>query len=150
MRIAFIIIMTLIAVPQLFAQTYLVDKVVARVGGENILLSEVEDEYAYMVASKAKINGDAKCEILKNLIAQKLIVYQAKLDSVEVTEEEVESQLNFRFESILRQMNGDEAFFEDYYGATIGEMKERFREDQRQKLLAERMQSKLIDNVTIT
>ena len=150
MRIAFIIIMTLIAVPQLFAQTYLVDKVVARVGGENILLSEVEDEYAYMVASKAKINADAKCEILKNLIAQKLIVYQAKLDSVEVTEEEVESQLNFRFESILRQMNGDEAFFEDYYGATIGEMKERFREDQRQKLLAERMQSKLIDNVTIT
>lgn len=131
-------------------QTYLIDKVIARVGGESILLSEVEDEYAYMVASKAKINAGAKCEILKNLIAQKLIVYQAKLDSVEVTDEDVESQLNFRFESILRQMNGDEAFFEDYYGATVNEMKERFREDQRQKLLAEKMQASLIDKVSIT
>ncbi|MBK8701356.1 MAG: peptidylprolyl isomerase [Saprospiraceae bacterium] len=132
------------------AQSYLIDKVIARVGGENILLSEVEDEYAYMVTSKATVTPDAKCEILKNLIAQKLIVYQAKLDSVEVTEEEVESQLSFRFESILRQMNGDEAFFREYYGATVNEMKERFREDQRQKLLAEKMQTQLIDNVSIT
>ena len=93
MKIAYTIIITLTAFLHVSAQTYLVDKVVARVGGENILLSEVEDEYAYMVASKAKINGDAKCEILKNLIAQKLIVYQAKLDSVEVTDEEVESLL---------------------------------------------------------
>lgn len=140
----------ILLVQVVFGQSYLIDKVVARVGGENILLSEVEDEYAYMVASKAKISANAKCEILKNLIAQKLIVYQAKLDSVEVSDEDVESQLNFRFESILRQMNGDEAFFQDYYGATIGEMKERFREDQRQKLLAEKMQAKLIDNVSIT
>ena len=145
-----LLLFILLAFGSLSGQSYLIDKVVARVGGENILLSEVEDEYAYMVASKAKISANAKCEILKNLIAQKLIVYQAKLDSVEVTEEDVESQLSFRFESILRQMNGDEAFFEDYYGATVNEMKERFREDQRQKLLAEKMQAKLIDNVSIT
>lgn len=145
-----LLLFILLAFGSLSGQSYLIDKVVARVGGENILLSEVEDEYAYMVASKAKISTNAKCEILKNLIAQKLIVYQAKLDSVEVTEEDVESQLSFRFESILRQMNGDEAFFEDYYGATVNEMKERFREDQRQKLLAEKMQAKLIDNVSIT
>ena len=132
------------------AQSYLVDKVVARVGGELILLSEVEDEYSYMVASKAKVGPEVKCEILKNLIAQKLIVYQAKLDSVEVKEEDVEAQLNFRFESILRQMNGDEEFFKEYYGASVNEMKERFREDQRQKLLAERMQGKLINSVSIT
>lgn len=134
----------------LAAQQYLVDKVVARVGSEYILLSEIEDEYSYTSANNPKITPEMKCEIIKNLIAQKLIVYQAKLDSVEVKDEEVETQLAYRFESILRQMNGDETFFKEYYGATISEMKDRFREDQKQKLLAERMQAKLIDNVTIT
>ncbi len=132
------------------AQPYLVDKVVARVGSEYILLSEIEDEYSYMAANNPKSNPEMKCEIIKNLIAQKLIVYQAKLDSVEVKDEEVETQLAYRFESILRQMNGDETFFKEYYGATVAEMKDRFREDQKQKLLAEKMQAKLIDNVTIT
>lgn len=132
------------------AQSYLVDKVVARVGSEYILLSEIEDEYSYIAANNPKVQPEMKCDIIKNLIAQKLIVYQARLDSVEVKEEEVETQLTYRFESILRQMNGDEAFFKEYYGATVSEMKDRFRDDQRQKLLAERMQGKLIDNVTIT
>jgi peptidyl-prolyl cis-trans isomerase SurA len=47
-------------------------------------------------------------------------------------------------------MNGDEAFFEEYYGATISEMKERYRDDQRHKILAERMQQKLISEIDIT
>lgn len=128
----------------------LVDKVVARVGSENILLSEVEDEYGYLKTSKPTTDPSVKCDIINNLIAQKLIVYQAKVDSVEVTDEEVETQLDFRFESILRQMNGDEDFFKEYYGATVSEMKDRFREDQKQKILAERMQSKLIDKISIT
>lgn len=128
----------------------LVDKVVAKVGSENILLSEIEDEYGYLKTSKQNVDPSVKCDILTNLIAQKLIVYQAKVDSVEVTDEEVETQLDFRFESILRQMNGDEEFFKEYYGATVSEMKDRFREDQKQKILAERMQSKLIDKISIT
>lgn len=135
----------------LSAQQYLVDKVVARVGSEYILLSEIEDEYSFLKANKTEnLNPEKKCEILKNLIAQKLIVYQAILDSVQVTDEEVESQLNFRFDNILRQMNGDEAFFKEYYGATVNEMKDRYRQDQKNKILSDKMQGKLIDKVQIT
>ncbi len=134
-----------------YAQPFLVDKVIARVGSEYILLSEIEDEYSYMAAANpTTTKPEMKCNIIKNLVAQKLIVYQAKLDSVEIKEEEVESQLNYRFESILRQMNGDEAFFKEYYNATVNEMKDRFRDDQRQKILAEKMQAKLIESVKIT
>lgn len=75
---------------------------------------------------------------------------QAKLDSIEVKDEEVQSQLDYRFESILRQMNGDENYFKEFYGASVSEMKERYREDQRQKILAERMQGQLIEEVKIT
>jgi len=135
---------------QLIGQSYLVDKVVAKVGSEFILLSEVEDQYAYALTQDPTLEVDAKCSILENLIAQKLIIYQAKLDSVEVSDEEVEAQLSLRFDNILRQMNGDEEFFVDYYGASVAEMKERYRDDQKQQILAERMQMKLLNSVTIT
>ena len=133
-----------------FGQSYLVDKVVAKVGSEFILLSEVEDQYAYSLTQDPTLGEEIKCQILDNLIAQKLIIYQAKLDSVEVSDQEVEAQLELRFDNILRQMNGDEEFFAEYYGAGVAEMKERYRDDQKQQILAERMQMKLINSVTIT
>jgi peptidyl-prolyl cis-trans isomerase SurA len=132
------------------AQNLLIDKVVARVGAESILLSEIEDEFSYIKASKKDVSPDVKCDIIKNMIVQKMIIWQAKLDSIEVKDEDVEAQLGYRFDNILQKMNGDEKFFEEYYGATVNEMKERFRDDQRQKMLADRMQSKLIDKVNIS
>jgi len=132
------------------AQSKLVDKVVAKVGSEYILLSEIEEEFSYAKSKDPSLSDDIKCVILDNVIAQKLVVYHAKIDSVEITDEEVQVQLDYRFESILRQMNGDEAFFEDYYGASISEMKNRFRDDQRHKILAEKMQYKLMSSIEIT
>ena len=117
----------------------LIDKVVAKVGSEHILLSEIEEEFSYAKSKDPGLSDDVKCIILDNMIAQKLVIYHAKVDSVEITDAEVEQQLDFRFESVLRQMNGDEAFFEEYYGASIEEMKERYRDDQRHKILAEKM-----------
>lgn len=145
-----IILMVFSVMCTIGAQTEMIDKVIAKVGSEYILLSEVEEEFIYAKSKDPKITDDVKCMILENIIAQKLIVYHAKLDSVDVSEEEVEAQLNYRFEAILKQMNGDEAFFQEYYGATITEMKERYRDDQYQKLLADRMQQKLISEVDIT
>lgn len=131
-------------------QEQLIDKVVAKVGSEYILLSEIEEEYSYAKSKDPSLPEDAKCIILDNMIANKLVVYHAKVDSVEISDSEVEAQLGYRFESILRQMNGDESFFEEYYGASVAEMKERFRDDQRHKILAEKMQQKLISEVEIT
>ncbi len=128
----------------------LLDKVIAKVGSEYILLSELEGQYAYIKESNPGITEDAKCDMMENLIAQKIIVYQAKLDSLEVSDEELDAQLSYRFESILRQMNGDEEFFQDYYGATVNEMKDRYRDEQEQQILSERMQQKLIAEVNIT
>jgi len=115
--------------------SFLVDKVIAKVGSEFILLSEVEDQYAYAIGQDPSLDESIKCEILDGLVAQKLIIYQAKLDSVEVIDQEVDAQLDLRFDNVLRQMNGDEEFFREYYGATVAEMKERYRDDQKQQML---------------
>jgi len=132
------------------AQAYLLDKVVAKVGSEFVLLSDIEDQFAYAKTQDPSLAEDVKCQILDNAIAQKVIIYHAKLDSVEVSTEEVEAQLDFRFDNILRQMNGDEEFFTEYYGASVSEMKERYRDDQKQQILAERMQGLLINSVRVT
>ena len=139
-----LVIITIFSASLTNLQGQLVDKVVAKVGSEHILLSEIEEEFAYAKSKEPEISNDVKCIILDNMIAQKLVIYHAKVDSVEITDAEVETQLDYRFESVLRQMNGDEAFFEEYYGATIAEMKERYRDDQKHKILAEKMQYKLI------
>ena len=131
-------------------QQLLVDKVICKVGSEFITLSDIEEEFQYAKAAQTDLTDDARCGLLESAIAQKVLIYQAKLDSVEVSDDEVEQQLTLRFESILRQMNGDEQFFKEYYGATVNEMKDRYRDDQRQKILAERMQFQLIQDISIT
>lgn len=139
-----------ISLAGLQAQPMVVDKVIAKVGSELVLLSDLEDQYQYIVKQEADVPREAKCNIMENLIAQKVIVYQAKVDSVEVSDAELDAQLDYRFESILRQMNGDEQFFKDYYGVTISEMRERVRDDQEQQILSEKMQGSLIGSVRIT
>ena len=145
-----ILIIAVIATSAMAQGPVLLDKVVSRVGSEYILLSELEGQYAYVKESNPGVTEDAKCEMMENLIAQKIIVYQARLDSIEVSDEELDAQLTYRFESILRQMNGDEQFFQEYYGASINEMKERYKDEQKQQILSERMQQKLISEVNIT
>ncbi len=144
------LILLTVQLNSVYSQQQLVDKVVARVGSEFISLSDIEEEYQYTKSVEPNLTVDAKCGIMQSAIAQKVLIYQAKLDSVEVSDTEVESQLDLRFSSILRQMNGDENFFKEYYGATVKEMKDRYRDDQKQKILAERMQYQLIDEVKIT
>lgn len=146
--IAFIVIS--IATSGHLSAQYIIDKVVAKVGGEIVLLSDIEDQISYIKSNGGTLTGDESCQILNSVIAQKLIVHQAKLDSIEVLPAEVEAQLNYRFDNVLAQMNGDESFFEEYYGADIQEMKNKYREDQKQQILLERMQQQLISNVRVT
>jgi len=124
--------------------------VIAHVGGEFVLLSELEEQYALLAERQGKIPQDARCYILDNIMTQKLLVNQAKLDSVVVSDEEVEAQLNARIEQILDYMGGDVSQFEGYYGQTVNEVKESFRDDLRSQLLSERIRSQVMLDIKVT
>jgi len=128
----------------------IIDKVIATVGGELILLSEVEEQRALMEAQQGKSNPDSRCQIMDQLLTNNLLLNQSKLDSIEVTDQEVEAQLDARIERILSYMNNDVSQFEAYYGASINDVKERFREDLQNQLLIERMRSQILSSVTVT
>ncbi len=135
----------------LFAQEKkLVDKVIAQVGSEIILLSDVETEYNYLKSMNQASGKDTKCIILEQIMAQKLLLDQAKLDSIEVSDDQVDGQLTLRMDAILRQMGGDEELFKQYYGKSVAEMKEIYRQDIKNKLLAENMQQVLLEKINIT
>jgi len=134
----------------LFAQPQVIDKVVATIGGELILLSDVEEQHALTEAQQGVVPENARCAILENIMVTKLLLNQAKLDSVEVSDDEVETQLNTRIDRILTLMNNDMTQFEAYYGQTISQVKEQFREDLRNQILVERMRSKVMTGITVT
>ncbi len=70
-------------------QPEIIDQVVAKVGGEIILLSDIESQFALMKSEQGSLPEEARCLILDNLMTQKLLLNQARIDSIEVGDEEV-------------------------------------------------------------
>ena len=134
----------------LSAQKQVIDKVVGTVGGELILLSEIEEKYALAQSQQSDLPADARCRILDQVMSDKLLINQARLDSVEVSPSDVEDQLNARIEQILAYMNNDVSQFESYYGQTINEVKDQFREDLMNQMLQQRMQAGILNSVNVT
>ena len=134
----------------LFGQREIIDKVVATVGGEIVLLSDVEEQRALLQAQQGTLPENARCLILDQIMAQKLLVNQAKVDSLVLAEAEVDAQLEARIDQILEYMNGDVTAFEDYYGQTVAEVKASFREDLRDQILSERMRGQIMADVSVT
>lgn len=150
MKSVFSVFFALLAGLSCLAQPEVIDKVVATVGGELVLLSEVEEQYALMEAQQGVVPEGLRCNIMDQLMANKLLLNQAKLDSIQVSEEEVEAQLDARIERILGFMNNDVTQFEAYYGQTVNQVKEQFREDLRSQILIDRMRGQVMQSVSVT
>lgn len=134
----------------LSGQIQVMDKIIATVGGELVLLSELEEQYALALSQKSDIPQNARCEILEQLLTSKLLINQSKLDSIEVGDDEVENQLAARIDRILSFMNNDIKQFEEYYGQSVNDVKEQFRTDLKNQLLSERMRGDIMKDITIT
>lgn len=136
--------------PSIIEDGRTIEKVIAKVGGEYILYSELMGAFQYQKQNTPEITEEALCPILEQMIAQRILINQAKLDSIIVSDNEIEGQLDARITNILGMMGNDEERFVEYYGKSIVEVKEDFREDIKQQLLAERIQRTLINEVVIT
>ncbi|WP_020569259.1 peptidylprolyl isomerase [Neolewinella persica] len=135
----------------LSAQSTVIDQVIARVGGEYILLSDLEEQFALAASqSNEELPADARCQMLDQLLVGKLLLNQSKLDSIEVTDAEVESQLTARIDRILSYMQGSIEQFEDYYGQSITATKEQFREDLREQIATDRIRGTVVRGVKVT
>ncbi|PLW89464.1 MAG: hypothetical protein C0154_11405, partial [Mucilaginibacter sp.] len=69
------------------------DKIAAVVGGNIVLQSDIELQYAQYIVSGQQPNPAIKCVILQNQLTQKLLAQQAVIDSVQVKDEEVDAEV---------------------------------------------------------
>ena len=134
----------------MYAQPEVIDKVVATIGGEIVLLSEVEEQYALMSSQGRPVTDETRCFILEQQLANKLMIHQAKLDSIEIDDSEVETQLDARIEQILGYMNGSTEQFEAYYGQSVEKVRDEFRQDLKEQLLQDRMRGQIMSDVVVT
>ncbi len=134
-----------------FSQDKVIDQVVATVGKNIILESDIENQY-YTYRMQGNISGGestVKCQILESLLFQSLLLNKAEVDSIEITESQIESSMDQRLRYFIAQFGSKEAF-EDYYGKTIIEFKEEFRDEIRNQLLIESAQLSITANVNVT
>lgn len=129
--------------------TLLVDKVVGVVGDNIILLSDIELQYEQMAAENPAVPEEFKCEILNQMLTQKLFLQQAKIDSINISEDEIEGELNRRIR-YFTSMIGSVEKLEEYYGKSILAIKDEFRKDIADQLLAQRMQGNIFGKVQVT
>ena len=123
------------------------EQIIAVVGNEIILQSDVDAQLFQMEASGMPVTD--VCPVVDQLMLQKLLLHQARLDSIMVDDGEVASQIDRRLEYYVRMFGSIEAF-EAEYGKTVAAWKAEFREPMREQIMADRMQGEIEGQVRAT
>jgi peptidyl-prolyl cis-trans isomerase SurA len=126
-----------------------IDKVIAVIGSNVILKSDLESQIVSMRAQGVLIDDNIRCELLEELLFQKLLLHQAEIDSVTVSEKEVESEIDRRMNYFIAQI-GSEKKLEQYYKKSILEIKEEFRVIVKDQMVSQRMQGKITASAEVT
>ncbi len=131
------------------AQDNIIDEVIWVVGEEAILRSEVEEERLRAQYEGQPIAGDPYCVIPEQLAIQKLFLHQAELDSIEVSESTVSSQVDMRMNYYISQIGSKEKM-EEYFRKTSTEIREEMMTMVRSQMIIQQMQSKLTEKINPT
>lgn len=127
----------------------LVNKVLAQVGDNIILMSDVEIQKIQAKQSEMNVDFDFSCSVLEKLMVQELLVNQAKLDSVEVSDEQVDAEMENRLRIIEKDMGGRDKL-EEFYGKTTTQIKEEFRSIIKDRILAQEMERTITTGISVT
>lgn len=131
------------------AQSTVIDEVIAVVGADPILKSEIENQFLRMQAQGFKAENGSKCKILEEMMLQKLLLDQAKIDSIEVPESSVIAQVDNRINDYIARIGSREKM-EEYFNKKTHELKEEMRDIIRDQMLTGQMQQKLTEDISIT
>ena len=149
MRFAVAAVVALTAFVTASAQKYqngLIDKTVAVIGNEVIMLSDIEEEIKNQQMGGFMSDKSGRCEALENMMVSKLFLMQARVDSIEVNNDMVESNLNEYMANILTYYGGEEGV-EKQYGKTTYKLRQQLRKDLEDRTLAQQMQQDVAQKI---
>ncbi len=126
-----------------------IDKVVAVVGGDMILVSDVEQELMRLKMQGNLPEGDVKCQVFEQILIQKLLLHQSKIDSIAPNNTAIEDEIDKRLRYFINQI-GSEKALENYFHKPIYEIKNDLRDVIREQQLTQQMRQKVVDKITVT
>ncbi|MBU2018453.1 MAG: peptidylprolyl isomerase, partial [Bacteroidetes bacterium] len=126
-----------------------IDKIVAQVGDNIILLSDLQQQKLQMIQASLEVSKETDCKIIEDMMVQNLLLNQAKLDSILVSDAQVDAEMENRIRIIEQQIGGREKL-EAFYGKSVTQIKTEFREIIKDRLLTQEMERKISADVTVT
>lgn len=131
-------------------QDVVIDKVVAVVGKNIVKLSDIEGAYNQIRRQQGISNAQMyRCQILENMLLSKLLVHKGEVDSVEVTDDEVEEQVTYYLNMELKQYGSKEAL-RNAIGRSYDELHDIYFDILKERYLAQRVEYSLTENVKVT
>ena len=131
------------------AQKYsngVVDKTIAVIGNEMITISQLEEEVQMMRAYGMMSDKSGRCEILEQMMVSKLFLMQARVDSIAVNNDVVESELRSRMDNVRTQLGGDEGV-EEYFKKPLHKLRQEWREAITDQTMTQQMQQEIAKKV---
>lgn len=135
--------------PFAFSQSNVIDEVIAVVGDNPILQSDVEFQYQQAMMQGSNFQGDLKCHIFEQLLLQNLLLEQAKLDSIEVSENMVIMTVDRQINEFISRAGSREKL-EEWLNKPIHQIKREQRVIVRNQMLTQQMQGTITDDVKVT
>ncbi len=130
-------------------KTNSIDKIVGQIGDNIILQSDIESQKLQLIQENKQIDLQSDCSILEDLLFQNLLLNQAELDSIKITDAQVDGEMENRIRVIENQIGGRQKM-EEFYGKTITQIKNEFRPLIRKRLMSEEMQRQITSSASVT
>ncbi len=127
-----------------------IDKVVAIVGENSILYSDIENQYLqYIMQGNIENSQEVRCQIFEEILFGKLLLNQAQLDSIEISDDQVESEMDRRLQYFISQIGSKEKL-EEYYNKSVIDIKNDLRSIIREQILTQQVKGNIVQKITIT
>jgi peptidyl-prolyl cis-trans isomerase SurA len=146
---AIIVLFSTAAIAQSTAKKIVADKIAAIVGDRIILQSDIKNSIADIARQGGTVPDNAECMLMEQALVSKVLMLQAEKDSLPVTDEEVEAELDQKIRYYVNQLGSVQAL-EDMAGKTVYQIKDDARESVKEQKLASAMQQKIVGSVRIT
>jgi peptidyl-prolyl cis-trans isomerase SurA len=125
------------------------DAVMAVVGDEIILYSDIEIQKAQLLSNGYAPSADLECQVVESLLFEKLMLHRAKVDSVEVGEDVIQGEMDRRIAMFSEQLGGEDKLA-TYYGKSIPEIRAEFHDAIQEQLLIQNVQQSMVGTLHIT
>ncbi|WP_128544034.1 peptidylprolyl isomerase [Larkinella soli] len=128
-------------------QPYSLNKIIAKIDNYYVLKSDLEQAKQSYVQQNQTPPAD--CQLLESLVVQKMLLAKAEIDSVTVEDKMVENQMDSRMSYMIQQF-GSEKNLVEAYGKSIESLKSELRQEVKEQMLGQRMQTKITDDVKVS